>query len=91
MALTTAQQDFISRVDTLTKTLYSTYGELNALNALWYGATADYDTQITDPEIAEIASFNGVTVSVLNECMYIIGQLKGLIDDRLEPIAVMRR
>lgn len=87
--MTNAQQDFVSRAQNLARTLSYQYGEICALNALWYGQTADYQNVITDPELQGVAAFAQMTHAELNEVLYIIGQLKGLMDARLEPLAVV--
>lgn len=89
MALSTEEQNFVSRVQRFSRLLKDEYGEVVALNALWYGAEADYNDQITDEELDTIPSLAHITQAQLNEILYIVGQLKPLLDARLEQIAVV--
>lgn len=88
MALTTGQINFVSRTQAFARILKDQYGEIVTLDSLWIG-TDDYQHEITDPELAEIPAFVGITVSDLNEMLYIIGNLKSLISARLEPLAAL--
>lgn len=86
--MTTAQINFVSRVIEFAKLLNGEYGNIVSMNALWYGAE-DYNDTITTEALQTIPAFASFTNADLNELMYIVGQLKGLIDARLEPIAVL--
>ncbi len=87
MALTRAQSDFVNRAQNLSRLFKEQYGEIVALNALWNGAVANFNDTITDGDLALV--FPGLTVATLNEILYIDAQLKTLLDDRLEQVAVM--
>ena len=89
MALTTGQINFVSRAQEFARLLQDQYGEIASINALWFGAEADYNDQITTEELQAVEAFAHLTVEQLNEVLYIAGQLKALIDPRIEPIAVV--
>lgn len=89
MALTIAQTNFVSRVQAVARIYSEGYGEQTALNALWYGATNDYQNEITDAELAEIPAFAGITKHDLDEMMYIVGNVLTLMNTRLEEIAAL--
>lgn len=89
MPLTTGQMNFVTRTQEFARLLQTQYGEVNSLNALWYGAEADYNDQITTEELQEVPSLAHLTQPQLNEILYIVGQLKGLLDPRQEFLAVV--
>lgn len=91
MALTTGQMNFVTRVQNVARVVKDQYGELVMLNALWYGAEANYDSEIDNAALAEIESFEGITANDLNEFLYIVGNLKGLVEGRLEQIAALTK
>lgn len=87
--MTPEQQNFVARVQDVARLLKAQYGELAMLNALWYGAEADYDALITDEALAGVPSLAHLEAAHLNEILYVVGQLKGLLDARLEQVAVV--
>lgn len=87
--MTPEQQNFVNRVQDLARLFKAQYGEIVALNALWYGAEANYNDLITDQALDGVASLAHLTNAQLNELLYIVGQLKPLLDARLEQIAVV--
>lgn len=89
MPLTVGQMNFVTRVQKFALLLRENYGEIVTLNALWYGSESDYDTAITTAGLLEVPSLANLTANDLNELMYIIGNLKTLVDGRLEQIAVL--
>lgn len=89
MALTIAQTNFVSKVQATARIFADGYGDMTALNALWYGETNDYQSDITDAELAEIPAFVGITHDDINEMMFIVANVLTLMETRLEQIAAL--
>lgn len=80
--------NFVSRIITLFRLLVDQYGEIVTLDALGNGA-ANLDAGISDADLETVASFAHLTQNDLVEALYIIGNLKALMSDRLQPIAAL--
>lgn len=85
------QQHFIEQVISFANLLENQYGLITMLNALYNGQTTNYSSILTDEMIASVDQFVGFNKSNLNEVAYIIGQLKDLVDGRIEHIAALGR
>jgi len=87
--MTVGQMNFVSRLIEQGKRIQANYGEETSLNALWNGAEADYNDQITTEALQEVPAFAHLTQANLNELMYIVSQNQARTTERLEHVAVV--
>lgn len=77
MALSAPQQDMVSRMAQMLDWLLDNEGEINRFDIL-YSDTPNWDTDITQDEINEVASFAaiGLTTTDIATALYVLKQVR---------------
>lgn len=87
---TQAKINFVMKSSISAQALLALYGDLSQLNVLWAGSP-DYQHGITQTDLDSYPAFEdcGLTVAQLTEVEYAIGQIVGLLTNKLPDLSVV--